>query len=101
MWHQINILLNDVGGLISLIGIVLSILITIKTGQIKRSVKNLLDHNQYMKQKSICREKLEGLLKSITEDNLFDNGIVGEISREVATLTHYEVYFDRKTKKKH
>lgn len=99
LWDNVNNGLNCYGGLISAISLLLSIFIYIKTGQIKNNIKNLLNHDNYEKRRNQAKKKLEGLLESIEQDNIFDDKLLGEISREIAALEHFSVFFDRKTKK--
>ena len=99
LWADINNWLNCYGGLISTISLFLSIFIYIKTGQIKNNIKNLLNHDNYEKRRNQAKKKLEGLLESIEQDNIFDDKLLGEINREIASLEHFSVFFDRKTKK--
>ena len=99
LWADINNWLNCYGGLISTISLFLSIFIYIKTGQIKNNIKNLLNHDNYEKRRNQAKKKLQGLLESIEQDNIFDDKLLGEINREIASLEHFSVFFDRKTKK--
>lgn len=99
LWDDINNWLNCYGGLISTISLFLSIFIYIKTGQIKNNIKNLLNHDNYEKRRNQAKKKLEGLLESIEQDDIFDDKLLGEINREIAALEHFSVFFDRKTKK--
>lgn len=99
IWVGINLWLNSIGGLISLVSLGLSIFIYIKTGQIKNNIKNLLNHDKYIKQQEKSKEHLSGILNSITKDNIFDISIIKEIICEIALLEHYSVFFDKKTKR--
>ncbi len=98
-WGDFNSWLNIYGGFISLVSLVFSVIIFFLTGQIKKNIKNLLNHDKYISQKKKTKEKLEGILGSIKEDNIFDIKLIGEVSREISSLEHYSIFFDKKTKK--
>lgn len=83
IWKNVNDWLNGYGGFISAVSLLLSVFIYIKTGQIKNNIKNLLNHENYEKRKKQAKKKLEGILESINEDNIFDVMILGEISRSI------------------
>lgn len=96
VWLKINDYLNYYGGLISTISFLVSIFIFVKTGQIKKSIKNLLSHEKYSVQKVKAKTRLEGILDSIQKDDIFDKELMGEIQREISALEHYAVFFDKK-----
>lgn len=98
IWSSINNELNSYGGFISAVSLLFSIFIYIKTGQIKNNIKNLLNYENYDKRKKQAKDKLEGILESINQDDIFDGRLLGEISREIEALEHFSVFFDRKTK---
>ncbi|MFI3214719.1 MAG: hypothetical protein R3Y24_15500 [Eubacteriales bacterium] len=98
LWKKANEWLNSYGGLISTISFFVSIFIYVKTGQIKNSIKSLLNHDKYLKQKKKAQNKLQGMLDSIEKDDVFDNKILGEINREISALDHYAIFFDKKMK---
>lgn len=96
VWLKINDYLNYCGGLISTISFRVSIFIFVKTGQIKKSIKNLLSHEKYSVQKVKAKTRLEGILDSIQKDDIFDKELMGEIQREISALEHYAFFFDKK-----
>lgn len=99
IWKSVNDWLNGYGGFIGAVSLLLSVFIYAKTGQIKNNIKNLLNHENYEKRKKQTKKKLEGILESVNKDDIFDVMILGEISREIAALEHYSIFFDRRTKK--
>lgn len=99
LWKSFNKLLNDYGGLIGFVSLIFSIIVFVKTEQIKNNIKNLLNHKDYEKIKGKVKNKLEGIVDSIKKDNIFDNALVGEILKEISTLSHYSIYFDKRTTK--
>lgn len=99
LWIALNDTLNYCGGLISTISFIVSIVIFFKTGQIKKSIKNLLNHEKYSSQKQKVQSNLQGILDSIQKDDIFDEKLLGEIYREIAALEHYTIFFDRKMSK--
>lgn len=99
LWKSFNKLLNDYGGLIGFVSLIFSIIVFVKTEQIKNNIKNLLNHKDYEKIKGKVKNKLEGIVDSIKKDNIFDNALVGEIVKEISTLSHYSIYFDKRTTK--
>lgn len=99
LWIALNDALNYCGGLISTVSFIVSIVIFFKTGQIKKSIKNMLNYEKYSNQKQKTQDNLQGILESIREDDIFDEKLLGEIHREIAALEHYTIFFDRKTSK--
>ena len=99
LWKSFNKLLNDYGDLIGFVSLIFSIIVFVKTEQIKNNIKNLLNHKDYEKIKGKVKNKLEGIVDSIKKDNIFDNALVGEILKEISTLSHYSIYFDKRTTK--
>lgn len=99
VWLKINDYLNYCGGLISTISSLVSIFIFVKTGQIKKSIKNLLSHEKYSVQKVKAKTRLEGILDSIQKDDIFDKELMGEIQREISALEHYAFFLIKKWEK--
>ncbi|MDU0323189.1 hypothetical protein RWZ02_10910 [Clostridium butyricum] len=99
IWVHINLWLNSIGGLISIVSLAVSIFIYVKTGQIKNNIKNLLNHDKYINQQDTSKERFSSIVDSITKDDIFDINIIRDITCEIALLEHYSVFFDNKTKR--
>ena len=99
IWCSINKFLNDYSGLVGAVSLLFSFFIFVKTGQIKKNIKSLLSHKDYEIRKKKAKKELEGMLASICKDDIFDDKLLGEVSREIASLEHYSLFFDKKTKR--
>lgn len=99
MWDNINKELNIYGGLVGLISLIMTIFIYFRTGQIKKNIKNLLSHENYLVKKKKGKKDLQSIVDSINEDEIYDQRLLGEISKTISIIDRYALFLDVKTKK--
>lgn len=97
--ESIHKLVNETSGWIGLISFILSILIAIRTSDIRKEITKKLKMDKYIDQKNRSLQRLNGIIKSMDKDNLFDEKLVNEIVREVSMLKHYKSFMDKHTRK--
>ncbi|MET0017958.1 hypothetical protein [Oscillibacter sp.] len=86
--------LNEAGGLISIISLLLSIFIWFSTGSIKRSIIQKRQIKEYKTAKRSSVKRLKSIAASIQSDSLFDNAIKVELLTEINALVKYKGFID-------
>ena len=94
MWNSFLQLLNLYGGLIGLISLVLTMLISFTTGNIKRNITQVKQLKQYKSGKQASISHLKEIAASIKMDQIYDNDIKTELLMETNKLLKYEVFLD-------
>ncbi len=89
---------NQIGGLISLVSLVFSIVIWYATGNIKKSIRQSKEIEEYKGGKKQAVKKLSELSSSIDKDRLFDNRMKTELLQEINRLLKYKVFVDGQTR---
>lgn len=86
--------LNEAGGLISIISLLLSIFIWFSTGSIKRSIIQKRQIKEYKTAKRSSVKRLKSIAASIQSDSLFDNAIKVELLTVINALVKYKGFID-------
>ena len=94
---MINVLtktLNEYGGWISLISLLISVFLALMTGNIKKNIKLILEHKDLDKhrgniQKSLAKD-IQSICQNIRDDKLFDIYIISEIEEIIGLLEQHK-----------
>lgn len=85
---------NRIGGLVSLFSLMFSVIIWYATGNIKKSIRQSKEIEEYKGGKKRAIKKLSELASSIEADKLYDNKMKTELLQEVNRLLKYKVFVD-------
>lgn len=85
--------LMGVSAFSSIIGLLLSLLLIYLANQIDIKVKAILHAQHYNKHRKQYKNKLEGLIASISKDNIWDDDIFREITQQIRYYGNYNLFF--------
>lgn len=77
----------------------LSVVVLIVTGNIKKELRYKLTREKYIQIKSICIKNLNKELSSMQKDNICTNIILSEIQKNISTLKELDGYLTRREKR--
>jgi len=93
-WAAFLGFLNLYGGLIGAVSLGLSILISVTTGNIKRTIIQARQLKEYKSEKRAAVKQLKEIVASIELDQLYDNAIKTELLIEINKLLKYKGFID-------
>lgn len=94
VWNAILSGLNKYGGLISFISLLLSIFIWWTTGNIRKTIIQKRQYQEYKLDKQAAVKHLGEINASIELDKLYDNGMKTELLKEINKLLKYKGFID-------
>lgn len=94
MWKSFLDYLNLYGGLVGLISLFFSIFISITTGNIKRSIIQKRQFNEYKREKKTSIKNIKEVVASIDSDQIYDNRSKSELLIEINKLLKYKGFID-------
>ena len=94
VWNTFVSFLNYYGGLIGAVSLVLSIIIYVTTGNIKRDMIQSRQIKEYRSGKRASVNHLKEIVVSMEMDQLYDNAIKVELLAEINKLLKYKVFLD-------
>ncbi|MCL2187523.1 MAG: hypothetical protein FWC16_06715 [Defluviitaleaceae bacterium] len=97
--EAIKYTLNEYGGIISLLGLLMSVFIYIRAGRVKKIVQEKLSKNVFVEKKGDIGKALKGIIKSINEDDIYDNNIFSDIKVQITMIEKFPSATNKKIKK--
>ena len=93
-WNAVVSCLNYYGGLIGAVSLVLSVIIYVTTGNIKRDMIQSRQIKEYRGDKRASVKHLKEIAASMEMDQLYDNAMKVELLAEINKLLKYKVFLD-------